>query len=200
VVTERHEQVGVSRDEPRREKGRDPASQLAPQTEPCVARRKRRSYEAGHTPKFLVLVDDTIDCEKAVYYASRRAARVGARVSLLRVIEPDYRTYAWFGVGDVMQCEVQEEAQALLNKYLCSAQAAGAVDVETVFREGQTAKAIFDLIQADEDIAVLVLAAGPSRDGPGYLVSDLARTAGTYPIPIVLVPAHLGYDELDALS
>jgi hypothetical protein len=32
------------------------------------------------------------------------------------------------------------------------------------------------------------------------LISDLARTAGAYPIPIVIVPAHLSERELDALS
>jgi hypothetical protein len=31
-------------------------------------------------------------------------------------------------------------------------------------------------------------------------VSELARTAGAYPVPIVIVPAHLGDAELDALS
>ena len=38
--------------------------------------RKRRSYEAGHKAKFLVVIDDTPECDRAVYFASRRAARV----------------------------------------------------------------------------------------------------------------------------
>src|SRR5262245_34499079 len=37
-----------------------------------VSRRLRRSYEAGHSPKLLVLVDDTEDCGKAVYYSTHR--------------------------------------------------------------------------------------------------------------------------------
>jgi hypothetical protein len=56
------------------------------------------------------------------------------------------------------------------------------------------------VIQGDEDIAILVLAAGSTEIGPGALVSDLARTAGTYPIPVVIVPSHLSDQELDALS
>ena len=39
--------------------------------------RKRRSYEAGHKPKFLVVIDDTEECDRAVYFASQRAARTG---------------------------------------------------------------------------------------------------------------------------
>ena len=42
--------------------------------------RKRRSYEVGHKPKFLVVIDDTPECDRAIYYASRRAARIGANV------------------------------------------------------------------------------------------------------------------------
>ena len=49
--------------------------------------RKRRSYESGHSPKFLVVIDDTPECDRAVYFASRRALRIGAAVIMLRVIE-----------------------------------------------------------------------------------------------------------------
>ncbi len=49
--------------------------------------RRRRSYEAGHKPKWLVVIDDTPECDRAVYFAARRAARVGAGVIMLRVIE-----------------------------------------------------------------------------------------------------------------
>jgi hypothetical protein len=47
---------------------------------------------------------------------------------------------------------------------------------------------------------MLVLAAGASHDNPGVLVADLARSAGSYPVPVVIVPAHLSDEELDALS
>jgi hypothetical protein len=49
--------------------------------------KKRRSYEAGHSPKFMVVIDDSPECDRALYFASRRALRVGATVLMLRVIE-----------------------------------------------------------------------------------------------------------------
>ena len=67
-------------------------------------------------------------------------------------------------------------------------------------QQGDAAAEIFSVIEADEDMAMLVLAAGSSQEGPGPLVAQLGRTAGTYPIPVVIVPAHLSEDELDALS
>jgi nucleotide-binding universal stress UspA family protein len=167
-----------------------------------VSRRLRRSYEAGHSPKLLVLVDDTEDCGKAVYYASRRAARIAAKLVLLRVIAPSYGELEWLSVAEVIRSEAQQDAQQLLDRYATFAQSVAAQLPETVIRQGNTntAREIFKLIETDEDIAVLVLAAGPSNKGPGPLVSELARTAGTYPVPIVIVPAHLGDAELDALS
>lgn len=165
-----------------------------------VSRRLRRSYEAGHSPKLLVLVDDTEDCGKAVYYASRRAARIGAKLVLLRVIAPSYGELEWLSVAEVIRSEAQQDAQQLLDRYATFAQSVAAELPETVIRQGNAAREIFKLIETDEDIAVLVLAAGPSNKGPGPLVSELARTAGTYPVPIVIVPAHLGDAELDALS
>ena len=42
--------------------------------------KRRRSYEAGHSPKFMVVIDDSPECDRALYFASRRALRVGATV------------------------------------------------------------------------------------------------------------------------
>ena len=54
---------------------------------------------------------------------------------------------------------------------------------------------------SDEDISLLVLAAGTGRDGPGPLVSALAgKGAGTFPIPVAIVPGHLADEEIDALA
>jgi nucleotide-binding universal stress UspA family protein len=159
-------------------------------------RRLRRSYESGHRPKLLVVVDETADCDKAVYYAARRAARIGATVILLRVIEPSYGEIGWLMVTDLMRSEARE----LLTNYAQRAQDVASISPETLLCEGNAAQQILNVIQDDDDIAILVLAAGSTEIGPGALISDLARTAGAYPIPVVIVPAHLSEKELDALS
>ena len=41
---------------------------------------QRRSYETGHKPKCLVIVDDTAEWDRAVRYASRWAIRAGGGV------------------------------------------------------------------------------------------------------------------------
>src|SRR6266496_6843610 len=113
---------------------------------------KRRSYEAGHRPKFLVIIDDSAECDRAVYYASRRAARIGAGVVMLLVIEPHDRHQQWLGVADIMKAEAHESANAILDRFGVRANGVAGITPERVIREGDKAEEILKLIAEDEDI------------------------------------------------
>jgi hypothetical protein len=56
------------------------------------------------------------------------------------------------------------------------------------------------LIEEDDDIGILVLAAATGKEGPGPLVSSVAKTAGAFPIPVAIVPGHLNDEALEALA
>ena len=56
------------------------------------------------------------------------------------------------------------------------------------------------MIEDDEDIAILVLAAATGKEGPGPLVSSLIKNAGEFPIPVAIVPGNLSDEDLDAVS
>src|SRR5713101_8867294 len=161
--------------------------------------KKRRSYEAGHSPKFMVVIDDTPECDRALYFASRRALRIGATVLMLRVIETHDHSQQWLGVADIMRAEAHEEANAMLATFAARSNGIAGITPECVIREGETAQEILKLIEEDEDIAVLVIAAGVDTEGPGPLVSHLGSTAGTFPIPVAIVPGHLNDDEIDTM-
>ena len=162
--------------------------------------RRRRSYEAGHSPKWLVVIDDTSECDRAVYFACRRAMRVGAGVIMLRVIETQDRNQQWLGVADIMKAEAHEEANAALERAAGRANGLTGITPERIVREGNTADEILGLIEDDEDIAILVLAAAQSKEGPGPLVSSIGKSVGDYPIPVAIVPGHLTDEELDAMT
>jgi nucleotide-binding universal stress UspA family protein len=162
--------------------------------------RRRRSYESGHKPKYLIVVDDSPEVDRAIYYASRRAARTGAAVVMLRVIETKDRNQQWLGVADIMKAEAHEEANAALDLAAGRANGVAGITPERVIREGETAVEILKLIDEDEDIASLVLAAGTHKEGPGPLVTNIGKTAGEFPIPLSIVPGHLSDEEIDALS
>ncbi|MDC7788437.1 universal stress protein [Rhodoplanes sp. TEM] len=162
--------------------------------------RKRRSYEAGHRPKFLVVIDETPECDRAVYFAARRAGRTGAGVIMLRVIPTADRAPQWLGVAGIMQAEQHEEAEAMLARFAARANGIAGITPDRVIREGDPTAEITRLIDEDEDIAVLVLAAGDEKEGPGPLVTGLTKSAGSFPIPMAIVPGHLSDDDLDAMT
>ena len=162
--------------------------------------KKRRSYEAGHSPKFMVVIDDSPECDRALYFASRRALRIGATVLMLRVIETHDRNQQWLGVADIMRAEAHEEANAVLDRHAVRSSGITGVMPQRVIREGEKAQEVLNLIEDDEDIAILVLAAATGKEGPGPLVSSIGKTAGDFPIPVAIVPGHLTDEELDAMS
>ncbi|CAH1662661.1 Universal stress protein [Hyphomicrobiales bacterium] len=162
--------------------------------------KKRRSYETGHRPKFLAVVDDTEECAKAVRFAARRCARVGAAMVLLAVAPPpEHET--WLGVGDVMRAEAEAQAEKLLDAAAAAVRALAGLEPERLVRTGDKAGELVKLIEEDEDISLLVLAAGTGREGPGPLVSALAgKSSASFPIPVAIVPGHLDDEEIDALA
>ena len=94
----------------------------------------------------------------------------------------------------------QEAANAILDRFATRANGAAGITPERVIRDGDKAQEILTLIDEDEDVAILVLAAGTGTEGPGPLVSNIGKTAGTFPIPVAIVPGHLSDEDLDAMS
>lgn len=165
--------------------------------------KKRRVYEQGHLRKFLVIVDDLPEVETALYFAASRIEHSGGQLVMLYVIEPqDYQH--WVGVRQVQLEEETTKAKAVfrLNRRKLNNAGFEAIVCEEVIREGKKSDEILKLIDEDEDIAVLVLGAAEDAKGPGPLVSSLAagKAAGTYPIPITIVPGNLSLDDVRALA
>lgn len=74
--------------------------------------------------------------------------------------------------------------------------------VEEIIREGSKPEEIVNLIQEDPDISILVLGASVEASGPGPLVSQLAggKNAGSFPIPITIIPGSMTIEEIEALA
>jgi len=99
-----------------------------------------------------------------------------------------------------MKAEAHEAADLVLDQFAARANGVAGITPERVIRDGEKSEQILKLIDEDEDIAILVLAAGTGKEGPGPLVTGLGKSAGDYPIPVAIVPGHLGDEDLDALS
>jgi nucleotide-binding universal stress UspA family protein len=161
---------------------------------------KRKSTEEGHRRKFLVVIDDTPECSRALLYAARRAEHSGGALLLLFVIGPgDFQH--WAGVENIMRAEAMEEAETALGRFADMARGFGSVEPQLVIREGNRSEEILKLIESDEDIAILVLAAGTDKEGPGPLVTALAgKASATFPIPITIVPGHMDDAAIAAIA
>lgn len=161
---------------------------------------KRLAREEGHRRKFLAVVDDTPECDRAVVYAASRAARTGGVLVLLYVIQPgDFQH--WRGVETIMRAEAMDEAETALARSTEAVRAMVAIDPELVIREGKPVEAINALIEEDRDIAILVLATGVGGEGPGPLVSSIAaKTGSSFAIPVTIVPGDLTDEDIAALA
>lgn len=160
---------------------------------------KRLSRLEGHRRKFLVVVDDTPECQRAVYYAGRRAKNSNGGLVLLYVI-PDNDFSQWIGVEAIMRAEAQEEAESAVAKTAQTVREAIGLEPEVAIREGSVTDQIHALIEEDRDIAILVLASGSAKDGPGPLIQSIAGRSAAFPIPVTVLPDNLSNEDLDALA
>ena len=160
---------------------------------------KRLSREAGHRRKFLAVVDGTPESERAIAYAARRAKSTGGVVVMLYVIEPgDFQH--WLGVEQIMREEANAAAAAALDAQAVTVRERVGIEPELVIREGTPTEEIHRLIEEDQDIAILVLAAGGANDGPGPLVASIAGKGAAFPIPVTVVPMSLSDEDIESLA
>ena len=157
---------------------------------------KREVRQEGHRRKFLAVVDETPECEKAIHYAARRVKAIDADLVLIYVIEPSDFGH-WASVEGVMRAEAREAGETALDRASEIAQQHGGITPQKVIREGKPIAAIEALIEEDHDIALMVLAAGD--DEPGPLVSSMARSGSAFSIPVTIVPATLTDEDIDDL-
>lgn len=147
--------------------------------------------------KFLVVIDETPECERALTFAAYRVKRTGGTVVLMSVIQKP--EFIGLGVEDVLRAEAVEEAERNLDTRLARLRDIGEVKVESVIREGEAAEEIERVIDEDRDIAILVLAAATAGEGPGPLVMHFASRANALPIPLTVVPGRMSDEEIIAI-
>lgn len=148
--------------------------------------------------KFLVLIDDSPECDRAVSFAAHRVRRVGGTLVLMAVI--DSEDFGQFiGVGEVMRAEAREEAERTLDTRIARIAQIGQIRTETVIREGRPAEAIESAIAEDPSIGILVLAAGMGDKGPGPLVSHFVAQNRLHTL-VTIVPGAMTEEEIIAVA
>ncbi len=149
--------------------------------------------------KFLVVLDDSRECLNAMRFAAMRAAKTGGGVQILSIIPPEEFKH-WIGVGEIMRQEARERIHAHFEVFAKWMRDKHGVDPELVIREGEAVPEILAQITDDPEIGVLVLGAAPGSKGPGPLVTQLSRNAGSLPVPVTVVPGELSKEQLEQVT
>jgi nucleotide-binding universal stress UspA family protein len=152
--------------------------------------------------KFLVVIDESKEADRAITFAAHRVKRTGGTVVLLSIIDNQDFTQ-FLGVEEVMRAEAREEADRLLESKRARIAAVGeGIRTETVIREGDLVAEIDALIARDPGIAILVLAAATGKDGPGPLVSAFASRAHQTPLPVIvtIIPGSMTDEQIVAVT
>jgi len=149
--------------------------------------------------KFLLILDDSQECLNAMRFAAMRAARTGGGVEVLAVIPPEEFNH-WIGVSDIMRSEARERIEVHFEVFAKWMRDRQGIDPELVIREGEPIQEILAQVKDDPEIGVLVLGAGTDKKGPGPLVTQLTKSAGSLPIPMTIVPGDLSKERLEAIT
>ncbi|QOL81581.1 universal stress protein [Pseudooceanicola spongiae] len=149
--------------------------------------------------KFLVILDDSRECLNAMRFAAMRAANSGGGVAILSIISPDEFNH-WIGVGDIMRAEARERIEAHFEVFAKWMRDRQNIDPDLIVREGEPYEQILAQITEDPEIGVLVLGASTGKGGPGPLVNQMSRNAGSLPVPITIVPEDLSKERLEAIT
>lgn len=149
--------------------------------------------------KFLVVLDDSKECLNAMRFAAMRASNTGGGVQILSIIPPEEFQH-WIGVGNIMREEARERIEVHFEVFAKWMRDKQGIDPELVIREGEAVPEILAQVREDREIGVLVLGAGSDKSGPGPLVSQLTKNAGTLPVPITVVPGELSKEQLEAVT
>ncbi|SMX31210.1 universal stress protein [Actibacterium lipolyticum] len=149
--------------------------------------------------KFLVLLDDSRECLNAMRFAAMRAENTGGGVIILSVIAPEEFNH-WIGVGDLMREEARERIEAHFEVFAKWMRDKHKIEPELVVREGEAADELLDQVREDSEIGVIVLGAGSGKKGPGPVITQLTRSAGTLPVPLTIVPGELSKERLEAVT
>ena len=130
-------------------------------------------------------------------------ARTKGQLALLYVVEPGTDIPHFLGIEEVAREEGLNKARAVFRLFGRKLKAMGFEDVvpEEIVREGMKADEITKLIEEDRyRRAGARRFQGPVRSRPARRRASGGRLAGTFPVPITVVPGCLGLEDLALAS
>ena len=150
----------------------------------------------------LVIADNSEEMNIALEYACARSKKTGRKIIIVTFIEPlDVLTTQ--GVTEIMKNEAREEAQKiLLSAANIVKNSTGTMPILQT-REGELIPELKKLIEEEENINVLVLAANTNEKekNPGPIINALVtKEISTLRIPVMIVPGNFSKDHISQIT
>ena len=148
----------------------------------------------------LVIADGSKEMEIALQYACARSKKTNRKIIIATFIEPlDVLTTQ--GVTEIMQNEAREEAELKLKKASTIVKESTGIIPVLHVREGEIIPELIKLIEEEENINVLVLAANVDEKGPGPIINSLiSKEYSRLRIPVMIVPGNFSKDHISLIT
>ena len=150
----------------------------------------------------LVIADNSPEMNIALEYACARSKKTGRKIIIATFIEPlDVLTTQ--GISEIMKNEAREEAEKVLNTAATIVKESTGIVPVLHTREGEIISELKKLIEEEEGINVLVLAANTNENekNPGPIINALiSKEISTLRIPIMIVPGNFSKDHISQIT
>lgn len=150
----------------------------------------------------LVIADNSDEMNVALEYACARSKKTGRKIIIATFIEPlDVLTTQ--GIVDIMKNEAREEAEKIL--HIAASKVKNSTGIIPILhtREGEIISELKKLIEEEESINVLVLAANADEKAknPGPIINALVtKEISTLRIPVMIVPGNFSSEHISQIT
>ena len=125
--------------------------------------------------------------------------KTGGSVEILALTAPQ-EFVQWGGVMATIEEESRQRAEALVTRAAGTLFTESGLKPSITVREGEGPKIIREMIEANPEIAALVLGAA-ATGAPGELIAHFTGAdAGALPVPVMIIPGSLTREAIDRLS
>ena len=150
--------------------------------------------------KFLIVIDESKELEKAIYFAANRAIHTDGKLSLLYIVDPAVNAQ-WSRIENLIEQEATSEAKKLCRIWSQKIKSRFGIESEVIIKMGDRCEELLKLVQEDTSIRFLVLASSANNEEPGPLIKALTgKKIKNLSIPMVIIPGSLSEKDIDLIA
>ena len=150
--------------------------------------------------KFLIVIDESEELEKAIYFAANRAIHTEGELSLLYIVDPAVNAQ-WSRIENLIEQEATSEAKKLCREWSQKIKSRFGIESEVIIKLGDRSEELLKLVEEDKNIRFLVLASSANNEEPGPLIKALTgKKIKNLFIPMVIIPGSLSEKEIDLIA